>query len=182
MRAFKIWNSFRLLPLVPYIFIALVTLACSFLLDKNPLIMWNVFAIIIFILSFAIPLLIVLAAKTEINYDGERILAKTVFRKREIILNDVKQVDFVFHEGTRISKNYIELKFFYTVDSYCLAFSSVLLSSEEDNYISLFDPVNVSSDRLIKGDYSEVNLLLLYHEIIESYPDKNAKNASELLK
>ena len=171
MRAFKIWNSFRLLPLVPYIFIALVTLACSFLLDKNPLIMWNAFAIIIFILSFAIPLLIVLAAKTEINYDGERILAKTVFRKREIILNDVKQVDFVFHEGTRISKNYIELKFFYTVDS-----------SEEDNYISLFDPVNVSSDRLIKGDYSEVNLLLLYHEIIESYPDKNAKNASELLK
>jgi hypothetical protein len=166
MRAFKIWNSFRLLPLIPYICIALAGYAFSIFLAKNPSIMGNVFATVLFILAFVIPILIILAARTSIDYDGERVLAKTVFGKRAIILNEVQKVDYIFHEGTRITKNYIELQFFYTVDS-----------SEENNHISLFDTVNVSADSLIKGDYSEVNLLLLYNEIIAGYPDKKAKNA-----
>ena len=167
MRAFKIWNSFRLLPMIPYIILAFVAFAFSILLAENPTNTGNVLAIIMIISAFAISTIIILAARTEIEYDGERVLAKTVFGKKEILLNEVKLVDFVFHEGTRTTKNYIELKFLYTVDS-----------SEENECISLFDPVNVSSDRLIKGDYSEVNLLLLYQEIVASYPDKNAKNIS----
>ena len=166
MRAFKIWNSFRLLPFAPYICIALSAFAFAVLLAKEPTNMGNVFAAILFILAFAIPLLIILAARTEIDFDGDRVLAKTVFGKREIILNEVQQVDYIFHEGTRSSKSFIELQFFYTVDS-----------SEENNHISLFDTVNVSADSLIKGEYSEVNLLLLYYEIIARYPDKKAKKA-----
>ena len=166
MRAFKIWNNFRLLPFAPYICIALSAFAFAVLLAKDPTSMGNVFAAISFLLAFAIPLLIILAARTEIVFDGERVLAKTVFGKREIILSEVQQVDYIFHEGTRSSKSFIELKFIYSVDP-----------SEDNNHISLFDTVNVSADSLIKGEYPDVNLLLLYYEIVERYPDKKAKKA-----
>ena len=166
MREFKIWNSFWLLPFIPIIFLLLCSCAISLLLSQNPSIIGNVFATFLFILAFAIPIFIILAARTEINYDGERILAKTFFGKREIILNDVQLVDFVYHEGTRSSKSYIELKLIYKAEP-----------SEEDNHISLFDPLNISADMLIKGEYSEVNLLLLYRDIITRYPDKKVENA-----
>ena len=130
---------------------------------RNPSVIGNVFAAILFVLAFIIPMLIVMAARTEIVFDGERVLAKTLFRKREIILNEIQQVDYTFHEGTRASKGFIELKLFYEADP-----------SEDSNHISLFDTVDVSADSLIKGEYSEVNLLLLYYEIIARYPDKKS--------
>lgn len=122
----------------------------------------TVIMIICGILMIAIPLFIFWGLKTDVDYDGKYIRLKSFFKKKEIDLQKVKSVEYQ-HEGKRKSAYFsIRLKFVYyeDEDGYC------------DTDVLNEDISNDELDGLIKGDHSCSNLLLMYDNIIELYPDK----------
>lgn len=163
MKSYKIWNipTFVLGMLISLSVIMMLGALCVFLYVKTSVsgyISWGVSATV----SVAVLIFICLYTRAEVYFDGEVVHVKNVFRERKIDLKEIKKVDVKFHPGSARSGGvYIELIFEYDPDN-LYGYKST----------SLYNGAKSDIDTLIKGDYSEENILILYNEIIDKYPSK----------
>ena len=117
------------------------------------------------LLFFAAPLGIMAGLKMTVDYDGKYVRTKNLFGKGEVNLDHIETVSYHFENaGYKDTGGYIfvELEPFKTY--------------EDEDITTLLDHVsNDQMDDLIKGDHSEVALLMMYDDIIARYPDKAEK-------
>ena len=163
MKSFKIWNipTFVLGMLISLSVVMMFWALCVFLFVKTSVSGYIVCGVSATV-SVVLLIFICLYTRAEVYFDGEVVHVKNVFRERKIDLKEIKKVDVKFHPGTaRGGGVYIELIFEYDPDN-LYGYKST----------SLYNGAKSDIDTLIKGDYSEENILILYNEIIDKYPSK----------
>ena len=117
--------------------------------------------VVLIMLAFVLPFVFMGLARTSVEYDGATVKTSSLLKKREIILQDIKQISYEFETCYRSSNNAV-----------CL-----YVELQDGPDVLLTDTVpKDETDRLVKGDHSPVPLLVMYDAIAEKYPDKVKKD------
>ena len=117
----------------------------------------NVAGLVSVMFAFVLPFVLMGLARTTVDYDGTTLTTSSIFKKREILLQDVKCISYEFETCYRSYNNAIHID----------------LDLNDNLTVTLTDMVpKEDTDRLVKGDHSFVPLLVMYDVIAEKYPDK----------
>lgn len=117
----------------------------------------NVLGMIFIVLAVTLPFAFMGMARTSVEYDEINIKTSSIFKKREIIIQDIQGISYEFETCYRSFNNAVHLD----------------IELKDSSTVSLTDTVSKEdTDRLVKGDHSFVPLLVMYDEIAGKYPDK----------
>ena len=145
-----------------FIFIGIIVMLAG-VIDK-PGKPWEVLlGLLILAIGFVIPLGLARLAKTEVQFDGMYISHRCPIRNIKIDLQKVKSVDYRYENVYKSIYDAVCIDFLFYDESTITLTDSVPKEYAED---------------LIKGDHSEVPLLLMYDDIISTYPDKAVRQES----
>ena len=118
---------------------------------------FNVAGLVSVMFAFVLPFVLMGLARTTVDFDGTTVTTSSIFKKREILLQDVKCISYEFETCYRSYNNAIHID----------------LDLNDNLTVTLTDMVpKEDTDRLVKGDHSFVPLLVMYDVIAEKYPDK----------
>ena len=115
-------------------------------------------------------LAIISGKTTEVDYDGNVIKLKNFYGKKEIDLAKVKSVSFDYVKGYgRGATDNIRLEFIPYETNGDASFPETLYETITGELFNM----------IMKGDYSKFPLMQMYEDIINRYPEKNAKEKTE---
>ena len=173
---FTIWNAapiFRMWAPLVFILTGMAGIYLLYPTNKETdvyVVLAKIIGGILLTATIVVPVFLILWVKNEIFFDGKIIMMKNVFRAKTININDIKKVDYDIHVYVgRGGGSWFELML-YPNDT----------PEGDYDYISLYSSAdhNAFSD-ITKGDHSNIDLLLLYDDIIARYPEKKKEKEEE---
>ncbi len=118
---------------------------------------WKIPVALLFLgLGIILPLVSARVAKAQVQFDGMYISHRCPLRYIKIDLRKVKRVGYRYESVNESAYDAVYLDFLF----------------DDDNTITFTDAVPKEAESLVKGSHTGVPLLLLYDDIICTFPDK----------